>query len=292
MEPQHAPHVIAATRPGRGKPSRHVTVRSVDVSRVATVAALVPGRRERARVQTALDGRAQVRFASTSEELRALVGGSDDGSLIAVLVEARDATGTPTSALVRELVAERPSTPVVAICDGAAGLSRDLLDLARAGTHEVVIRGHGDDGFPLWAAIESGQRASAGSRTLALIGGAMPVELKAMLELCVYYPAESRSVTRVARALGLHRKTLVNHCTRAGFPPPGTVINWCRVLHATVLLSTTSRPVDQIARLLAFPSPSAFRNVFRRYAAAIPSDVRDAAGLKRVVERWRESVRA
>jgi len=278
--------MTALARSKRGSPSRHVTAPASQ----AVVAALVPGRRERARVQTALDGRACVRFAATSNELRSLVAGADDGSLIAVLIEARDAVGTPMSALVRQLVSERPSTPVVAICDGAAGLSRDLLDLARAGTHEVVIRGHGDDGFPLWAAIESGQRTSAGSRTLALIGGAMPVELKAMLELCVYYPAEARSVSLVARALGVHRKTLVNHCTRAGFPPPGVVINWCRVLHAAVLLSTTTRPVDQIARLLAFPSPSAFRNVFRRYAETRPGEVRDAAGLRRIVERWRGSL--
>jgi AraC-like DNA-binding protein len=291
VEPQHAPHVIAPTRRERGKPSRHVTARSAEVARVPSVVALVSGRRERSRVQEALRDRMRVEFASTLEEMRVLARGVDDGTLLAVLVEARDADGAPTSALVRVLVAERPSIPVVAICEAGAGLSRDLLDLAQAGTHEVVIRGLGDDGHALRHAIETGQRTSAGARTMAMLAPSMPTELRAMVELCVYYPEEAKTVTRVARALGVHRKTLVNHCTRAGFPPPGVVINWCRVLHAAVLLSTTARPVDQIARMLAFPSPSAFRNLFRRYAGAIPSDVRDAVGLKRVVERWRESSR-
>ncbi|HYD54551.1 MAG TPA: helix-turn-helix domain-containing protein [Gemmatimonadaceae bacterium] len=247
------------------------------------VIALVVGRRERARVQEALRGRLRLTFASTVEALRAQVVAAAEGELAAVIVEPRDEASLPVHPFVRDFVGRAPAVPVVAICDGGLGLSRDLLDLAQAGTHEVVIRGHGDDGHGLRAAIESGQRTSAGTRTLALLAPHVPPSMLGFVEYCVYYPHEAKSVTRVAAALGVHRKTLVNMCGRAGLPTPQVLISWCRVLHAAVLLSSTTRPVDQIARLLDFQSGTALRNMFKRYTGMRPGEVRGDRILPTVV---------
>ena len=155
----------------------------------------------------------------------------------------------------------------------------------------MVIRGAGDDGHGLRAAIEAGQRTNAGMRTLALLAPLVPPALAGFVEFCVYFPHEAKGGAQVARALGVHRKTLVNQCARTGMPTPSVLVSWCRVLHAAVLLSTSTRPVDQIARLLDFQSGTALRNMFRRYTGMRPSEVRGREQLGAVLAVFRAAIR-
>jgi len=261
-----------------------------DVAPLPLVVALVVGRRECARVQAAVRGRARLLAVSSLDGLRQLAAALDDPSCVALVVEPRDETNTPVHPFVREFVGRSPHVPVIAICDPGAGLSRDLLELAQAGTHEVVIRGAGDDGHGLRAAIEAGQRTNAGMRTLALLAPLVPSELAGFVEFCVYFPHEAKSVGQVARALGVHRKTLVNQCARTGMPAPSVLVSWCRVLHAAVLLSSSTRAVDHIARLLDFQSGTALRNMFRRYTGMRPSEVRGGDRLGAVLDVFRAVV--
>jgi AraC-like DNA-binding protein len=286
MELQDSSLVTSPTRSGRGKPLPDVTVEPA----VPLVLALVRGRKERARVLDALQGRARLTFSNTVQELGKLLRETAESELLAVLVEPRDGIGVPVAPFVKGFIAETRLIPVIAICDAGIGLSRDVLDLAQAGTHEVVVRGLGDDGHILRQAIETGQRTSAGMRTLALLMPQVPEVLRGMVEFCVYYPGNAKSVNDVARALCVHRKTLVNYCSRAQLPPPAALISWCRVLHAAVLLTNSAKPIDHIARLLDFQSGSALRNMFRRYTGMRPGDARDADALRRVVATFRASV--
>lgn len=262
----------------------------LDAAQPPLIVALVVGRRESARVQEAVRGRARLLVASSLGSLRQLAS-LDDPALVALVVEPRDETNTPVHPFVREFVGRSPHVPVIAICDPGAGLSRDLLELAQAGTHEVVIRGAGDDGHGLRAAIEAGQRTNAGMRTLALLTPLVPSELAGFVEFCVYFPHEAKGVAQVARALGVHRKTLVNQCARAGMPTPSVLVSWCRVLHAAVLLSSSTRAVDHIARLLDFQSGTALRNMFRRYTGMRPSEVRGSERLGAVLAVFRATIR-
>jgi AraC-like DNA-binding protein len=81
-------------------------------------------------------------------------------------------------------------------------------------------------------------------------------------------------VEQVARALNIHRKTLVNHCSAEGFPPPGSVIAWCLLLLTAGLLATPGVTVERIAVQLNFPSATALRNMLKRYTGLRPSDLR------------------
>ena len=66
-------------------------------------------------------------------------------------------------------------------------------------------------------------------------------------------------------------------------PAPSVLVSWCRVLHAAVLLSTTTRAVDHVARLLDFQSGTALRNMFRRYTGMRPGEVRGSEQLGAVL---------
>ena len=110
------------------------------------------------------------------------------------------------------------------------------------------------------------------------------------------------TVAAVAQALGVHRKTLVNQCSRAKLPPPATVLGWCRLFLAAALLERKSYAIERIALELDYPSSTALRNTFRRYVGATATEVRAQGGLEFVLDcfarrleeapRWRHGAAA
>ena len=93
----------------------------------------------------------------------------------------------------------------------------------------------------------------------------------------------------VARALGVNRKTLVNHCKAAGFPSPGAVIAWCLILLTAALLATPGVTVERIGVQLNFPSATALRNMLKRYTGLRPTALRDPTALAELCARFLES---
>jgi AraC-like DNA-binding protein len=77
----------------------------------------------------------------------------------------------------------------------------------------------------------------------------------------------------------MHRKTLVNHCAQTGFPPPGWLLGWCRLLLAGHYLGMTTWTVESIARELGFSTATALRNMLKRYTELSPREVRVQGGL-------------
>jgi transcriptional regulator GlxA family with amidase domain len=97
-------------------------------------------------------------------------------------------------------------------------------------------------------------------------------------------------VTTLAAALGVHRKTLFNMCRRAKFLGPAELLVWVRLALAAYLLETTRRPIERLAIELAYPSPNALRNAFRRHVGRSPSEVRSAGGLQAVLDAFARRV--
>ena len=90
----------------------------------------------------------------------------------------------------------------------------------------------------------------------------------------------------MARALGVHRKTLANHCRAEGFAPPGTVVAWCLILLTTALLATPGITVERIAMQLNFPSGTALRNMLKRHTGLRPIDLRTPTALVEMCVRF------
>jgi AraC-like DNA-binding protein len=96
----------------------------------------------------------------------------------------------------------------------------------------------------------------------------------------------AHTVEQVARALGLHRKTLSNYCRAEGFAPPGTVLAWCLILLTTALLATPGITVERIAMQLNFPSGTALRNMLKRHTKLRPIDLRTPTALVEMCARF------
>jgi len=200
------------------------------------------------------------------------------GDVACVLAEARDAKHEPVGPALAALIARFPAVPVLGYCGAGARHAADLRDLARAGVHELIFADVDDRPSLLRAKLSRGEEACAAAAVLRRIDRLLPPRLRSVAEYCVHFPRDSREVSRIAAALGVHRKTLVNWCERAKAPPPSQLVTWVRLLLAAELLRSPGQPIERVANTLEFASPTAFRNQCRRYLRMRPTALRTTEG--------------
>lgn len=195
-----------------------------------------------------------------------------------VVVEPRDADGVHTEEVVRALRARHPEVPVVGQVAARPGMSADVLALARAGVHELVVTGIDDVAHVLRSTLARAARRSTAERVLADVMPLVPLAALPVLRYCLEHASAAPDVPALARALGVSRQTLAARMRAAGLPGPRALSIWCRLLLAAELLTGEGRTVDQVALTLDFASANAFRNLLRRYADLGPGDLRRDRG--------------
>ena len=213
------------------------------------------------------------------------------GGIGCVLAEARDCRQEPVGPALTALMERHPTVPVLGYCAAGARHAADLRDLARAGVHELVFADIDDHPALLRAKLTRGEEACAAASVLRGIRGLLPPALMSVAEYCVEFPRDSHEITRIASALGVHRKTLVNWCERAGVPPPSALVTWVRLLLAVELLRSPGQSVERIANALEFASATALRNLCRRYLDLRPTELRTSAGRQAAYRAFAAAVR-
>jgi AraC-like DNA-binding protein len=251
-----------------------------------TVIALLLSRVTQARFSRVI-GQHELIFVSSIEALRKTV--FSRRRTTTIICETRDTDGVPVAPLLREISVRLPAIALIGYCPRSAP-SADVLALANSGIDELVQEGIDDEGMALKAAYRGSIEACAARRILALVKDDIPPSLRSLARYCLAYPREDHSVVGLARALGVDRKTLLNHASRSRFMPPSTLATWCRLLLAVAMLEATHEPVEHVALALDFASPSAFRNACRRYIGQKPSEWRMDGSLTLVAERFRHAV--
>lgn len=91
---------------------------------------------------------------------------------------------------------------------------------------------------------------------------------------------------RLSEILGLSKRLLVASLAESRCPPPQKLITWGRLIVASQMLEDEARTADGVARLLDFPSGSAFRNTCQRYVGATPHEIRAKGGANWVASRF------
>lgn len=250
------------------------------------IAAFVEDLEARARIRRAFGQSAELRFVDSRIALgEAAVAGVD-----AIVLQPRDPRVGSTAPLVRSLRSDFPSTLIVGYCEPGRSESRDVLSLARAGIDDLVFRGTDDvRGILAMVQLRSEQHRMA-KVVLRELSASIPQGVESLFSFLLEHAAEALTVERAAAALGVHRKTLVNRFARAGWPPPGAVISWTRLLAAARLLEDPGRTVEQVALQLEFQSGNALRTMLRRYTALRPAEVREKGGLRCVLRCFRQSI--
>jgi AraC-like DNA-binding protein len=251
------------------------------------IAALVLDREGRARIQDSLRGRATVQFVDEGRELLAIVRRT---TLVAIIIEARDRAGVAIAPLARAIREGFPSVALIGYGRLSSAGSGEVLALARAGVDELIIYGCDDVGIALRSAVEQARERRAAAQVLTALDDVVPPTLHSFVAYCLEHARQATSVSAAARALGVHRKTLVNRARQAGVAEPSRLLGWCRLLAAAPLLADPFRPVEQVALESGFTSATAFRNMLKRYSGLTPTVLRTAHGTSRLVKLAREAI--
>lgn len=254
-------------------------------NRPPMVVACALNQQERARVIDAFRGRAALRFIESFDAL--LDGLRDEVSIVDVVilpaVDGRDG-GANAERVVRRLVVERPRIAIIAYCAPHGGYSSEIRALAAAGVHQFVFAGVDDHGAMFRNILALARQGCAAEWVMQQVGPIVPVQLHRMVEAILTNPSRATTLLELARALGVHRKTLFNWCDRVPFLPPAELLAWTRLALVAYHLENTACTVETIALELGYPSDTTLRNTIKRYTGLRANDVRRRGGLRCVLE--------
>jgi AraC-like DNA-binding protein len=244
------------------------------------------------RLTRALRGQASVEPVPTCRELLRRV---QERGARAIVVELRDAEHTPTAPTVRRLRESWPLVPVLGYCASSNPDGADLLAVAQAGLTGLLVTGSTESRVAaIRDVIEGLQQAEdevTARRAWATVAADVPEPARVVVEYCLRHGRRELGVDDLARALGMHRKTLWGRLDRAGLPSPEKVINWARLLHAAQRLETTDLSLARVATEYQHPSASALRNMLFRYTGLVPATVREPGGFELVLDAFRRDLR-
>lgn len=250
---------------------------------VQRVVALVLTRERRARIVAGVGRAATVCFCQQRDELAALAA---HPSTVVVITEARDANQAPVAPIVARVTAGRSCVPVIAYVACPGTPPNDIVDVVRAGASDLIREGFDDAGVAFRAALRTAVVRAAASLVTRDVAPVAPPSVWPVIAYALAHADRDLTVVELARALGVHRRTVARRLRAVGVPGPRALICWCRLLLAAWMLEGTTRTVESVALALDFASAGALRNAFRRYASLSVSDVRDRDGFRRVSEAF------
>ena len=247
---------------------------------VPLLVTLLSDHEHRRRTASAIGKSAVLVQCETIREARLVL---EQRPVAAVLLETTDARGSRTSAFVEQVRRAWPRTALHACVPRAQALAPDAFALVRAGVHDIIFTEHLDLAYVVSRVTGSARRHCLLRAVWPELEPVLDDVLAPFLRFGLDHAFTSLDVKMVAAALGAHRKTIWQHCSQRGLPSPRALLGWCRVLAAAFALDESGRTVDSIAHELDFASPTALRNLIKRYMSLTASGLRARGGSSHVV---------
>lgn len=180
----------------------------------------------------------------------------------------------------RTMLAEYPSTSVLAALHVKPDRFDDLRTLGKWGVVQVISIDHDDTPYSIGQRL----RAARGRPLRALLEEVLPPETsgraRAILEAATDVVTVGEHGRDLAGSLHLSRRTLLRWCQRAGLPAPRRLLAWMRVLLACELLDDPGRTVLSVAHTCGYSSDSGLRRITQKFLGASPTDLREQGAFR------------
>jgi len=200
--------------------------------------------------------------------------------------------GVELSTALRSLLAEYPSTAVLAALEVRPDRFDDLSTLGKWGVVQVISLDHDDTPF----SIAQRLRSARGRPLRALLEEVLPPETsgraRTVLEAATDVVMLGEHGRDLADALHLSRRTLLRWCQRAGLPAPRRLLAWIRLLLASELLDDPGRSVLSVARSCGYSSDSGLRRITQKFLGANPTELREVGAFRKAAEHFIEELNA
>ncbi|HEY0778980.1 MAG TPA: AraC family transcriptional regulator [Gemmatirosa sp.] len=197
---------------------------------------------------------------------------------ILVIIEASPHIGADAPALVRAVRARFPGVTVAAFCHARSGLSGEVLDLARAGVHDLLVKGIDDQVNPAHLLAHAARRGTADDILAHWTRLHAPKRARDIVRYFLEAAGHPIRVAALAPSLGTSPRALRKYLQRADLPNAQALAAWCRLLVVARLLDDPTNTVERVAHDLEFSSANALRNMLKRYAGISPTALRDRGG--------------
>ena len=208
----------------------------------------------------------------------------------ALVIEPTDADGRATESTIRSIRERFPRLSVLGHVMMKPGMSSHVLSFARAGVHELIVAGIDDSALVLRHALQRASRRCLAEEVFTEVSASLPREAANLVRYCLEHASEAPTIDDISRALGVHRRTLVNRMQNAMLPPPSDLWAWSRVLLAARYLEMPGRSVEWVALTVGYPSANALRNALKKYTGLVPSELRDDDGFTRATLAFRAAL--
>jgi AraC-like DNA-binding protein len=207
-----------------------------------------------------------------------------------VITEPVDRLTNPTWPVVAELRRLFPGLPLLGYCSMRSSLSADIVDLVRAGVHDIIFLDVDDSVVGLRAKLAKARTIGTAEWAFCEIEPSLPPAMAQIIQYGLSNASRSSTVSELAAVLAVNRKTLVNWCRAAGAPPPGNVLSWCRLLMVARLLEDSERSTEHIALELGYPTAGALRAMLKRYTSLNPGELRTAGGVRLLLDLFKRAI--
>lgn len=252
---------------------------------MAAIATMLPDPRALQRVNAAVAGEHRLVHCRTWAELETACRDEEVSLAIVDLF----ADGHTHFDVVRRLKMRAERLTLVAYVAVTQDRSRDLFDAGRAGFDGLLIAGTDDTPAAFRAVLERAAARGVAQLLRPRLAALNPVVRDAVM-VSVTRAHLRLTSHRLAEICGSPKRTLLASLDAAGFPPPQKLLAWGRLIVAAQMLEDESRSADSVARLLDFPSGSAFRNTCQRYLGATPHEIRANGGAAWAVKKFLSEV--
>lgn len=248
---------------------------------MATLAAMLTDPRALQRLDDAVHGEHTVRHCASWQSLESAC--RDDSVTLAIVD--LFAEGKAHFDVIRRLKLRAERLTLVGYVTVTPDRARDLFDAGRAGLDGLLIAGQDDTPTAFRAVLERAE-ARGVAQLLRPQVAHFPGPVRDAIMVAVTRAHLRLTGQRLAEILRVPKRTLVTALTDAKCPPPQKLITWGRLIVAAQMLEDDKRTADGVARLLDFPSGSAFRNTCQRYVGATPHEIRANGGATWLASRF------
>ena len=183
---------------------------------------------------------------------------------LAVLLPVRDAAGTTCAPLATRLCAEAPDVRVITLWHPEHDRSR-LAEVIRAGSEPYAATSAADVTRCIASLQETGRLSTSEVDALrSLLADVQPEWLVEILLAAVRSAHRALSVSDFSRVVGYSRRTLGRHSVQAGWPAPEELIEWGRLLRASLVQWREQSSLVALAHAAGFSGPQALHRAADR----------------------------